>query len=60
MSKKQKPFKTLADDLKAIRNRPVPLGEIEKYNKIMDDEEKQNAKKKSPQKKIARSPETSR
>ena len=62
MMKKFKSIKGFAKELTAIRNRSAPQENIDKFNKIMDEEErlrkqKENAPDKGG-KKIARSPET--
>ncbi len=60
MGKKQKSFKTLAEDLKALRNRKIPQSKIDEFNKIMEEdikrEEQENSK--PGKQKIARPPET--
>jgi len=40
MTKKRKSFRTLAEDLKALRRRSIPQEEIDQFNKIMEAEEK--------------------
>lgn len=53
MEKKIKTIRSLAEELKAIRKRPVPLEKIEEYNKVVEQDQKRPA----TEKKIAHSPE---
>ena len=53
MTEKKKTIRSLAEELKAIRKRPVPLEKIDEFNKIVERDQKQP----EPDKKIARSPE---
>ena len=60
MTEKKKSIRALADELKAIRKRPVPRQKIEEFNKIMEDEDRLQREEKKRQdgdKKIARRPE---
>jgi len=43
MTEKRKSFKTLAEDLRALRRRPIPQEEVGRFNKIMEEEEKKNS-----------------
>ncbi|MBI4404213.1 MAG: hypothetical protein HY537_08635 [Deltaproteobacteria bacterium] len=40
MEKKRKSFKTLAADLKALRKRPASRGLIDRFNKLMEEDER--------------------
>lgn len=62
MAEKKKSFKTLAENLRAVRRRPIKQEDVDRFNKIMDEEERlqrEQEQKRSPDKrrKIARSPE---
>jgi hypothetical protein len=65
MTEKRKPFRTLAEDLKAVRRRPVSQESVDRFNKIMDEEDKlqrrdkERSEKEDQEKgrKVARSPE---
>ena len=50
-SKKRKPFKTLAGDLKAVRRRPLTAEQVEKLNKVFEKDIQAESQK--PTKKIA-------
>ena len=53
-SKKRKPFKSLADDLKAVRRRPLTVEQVEKLNKVFEkDVQAENQKPIEPTQKIA-------
>lgn len=52
MKKEKRSIRQLAEELKEIRQRPVAQEQIDKFNKIVGEDEK-------PDKKIARPPETS-
>ena len=65
MTEKRKPFRTLAEDLKTARRKPISQESVDRFNKIMDEEDKlqrqdkERQEKEDPGKgrKIARSPE---
>ncbi|MBI4925607.1 MAG: hypothetical protein HY843_06750 [Bdellovibrio sp.] len=42
MTEKRKSIRLLAEELKAIRRRPIARESIDKFNKIMEEEEKFN------------------
>jgi hypothetical protein len=62
MSEKKKSIRALAEELKAIRKRPISQESIDRFNRIREKDERlqgEEAKRKSnPVKKIARAPET--
>ena len=57
--KPRKSMKTLASELKAIRQRPLSPEFIEKFNKIQEDDERAEAeqKEKEAKRKTAKAPE---
>lgn len=60
MTEKRKSIRALAEELKAIRKRPVPREKIDKFNKTMEEEERlqrEEKKRGGGDKKIARPPE---
>ncbi len=54
--KNRKSFKTLAEELKKIRQRPIPPKEIEEFNRIVEHDDAKE-KPSNPNRKVGRSPE---
>ncbi len=52
--KRKKDFKSLSSELKALRKRPVPQTQIDRFNKIVeDDDRRERAEREEPRRKIA-------
>lgn len=55
--KKLKPVRQALEELKQIRRRPVPLEEIEEFNRIVEKDDQYEEQQKQKRRRIARSPE---
>jgi hypothetical protein len=55
--KKRKSFKSLAEELRKIRRRPVPLQQIEEFNRIIEGDPNPKEERSTPKKRIAQPPE---
>ncbi|MBX2996108.1 MAG: hypothetical protein KF681_14880 [Bdellovibrionaceae bacterium] len=56
-TKKLKPVRQALEELKQIRRRPVPLEEIEEFNRIVEKDDQYEEQQKQKKRRIARSPE---
>ena len=56
-TKKLKPVRQALEELKQIRRRPVPLEEIEEFNRIVEKDDQYEEQQKQKRRRIARSPE---